>query len=69
MLFSHFFLAHACGMWKFPGQGSHPSHSSDNAETERVPSPCVCLDWIGGSIYFLLPRENKILGDEKITEL
>ena len=23
-------FGHACGMWKFPGQGSNPCHSSDN---------------------------------------
>lgn len=25
----------------------------------------VTLDWMGGYVCFLFPRENKILGDEK----
>ena len=27
-ILSSFFFCHACGMWKFPGQGSNPHHSS-----------------------------------------
>ena len=29
----HIFLGRACGMRKFPGQGSNPSHSSGNARS------------------------------------
>ena len=29
--FSFSFFGHACGMWKFPGQGSNLRHSSNNA--------------------------------------
>ena len=29
LLFFFFFFGHACGIWKFQGQGSNPSHNSD----------------------------------------
>ena len=54
VLFFFFSFGHACGMWKFPGQGLkphhsiNPSHCSDNA---RLLTRCitrelsVCLPW------------------------
>ena len=32
-VFYHSFFPHARSMWKFPGQGSNPSHGGDNTES------------------------------------
>ena len=34
-LFFLFFFCHACGMWKFPGQGLNPIYCSDNCTTRE----------------------------------
>ena len=38
-------FGHSCGMWKFPGQGSNPCHSSD---------PGLCTDNARSLIYYAI---------------
>ena len=45
---SGFFSGHAHGMWKLPGQGSNPYHSSDNTVSLTARPP-------GKSSYCFIP--------------
>ena len=42
LFFFFFFFGHICGMWKFPGQGSNPCHSSNPSHCSENARSLTC---------------------------
>ena len=58
-----FFLGYACGLWKFPGQGSNPCHSSDPgccSDNSRSLTCCATRKLLLRGLHFQLNQIQTI---------